>query len=70
MIDPKFKNFRLVSSFIGWKQIVFIVEDYDKCFVSNVVEMPPPISPYVRIWNCDRWAKCWILLPWHVWDDC
>jgi len=30
MLDPRFKNLRLVSSFIGWKQIVFMVEDYDR----------------------------------------
>jgi hypothetical protein len=30
LLDPRFKNLRLVSSFIGWKKIVFIVEDYDR----------------------------------------
>jgi hypothetical protein len=30
MLDPRFKNFRLVSPFIGWKQVVFMVKDYDR----------------------------------------
>jgi ATP-dependent protease Clp ATPase subunit len=30
MLDPRFKSLRLVSSFIGRKQVVSIVEDYDQ----------------------------------------
>jgi hypothetical protein len=30
MLDPRFKNLGLVSSFISCKQVVLIVEDYDK----------------------------------------
>jgi hypothetical protein len=30
ILDPRFKNLRLVSSFISWKEVVFIVKDYDK----------------------------------------
>jgi len=30
MLDPRFKSFKLVSSLIGQKQGVFMVEDYDR----------------------------------------
>jgi len=30
MLDPTFKNFRLFFPFIGWKQVVFMVKDYDR----------------------------------------
>jgi hypothetical protein len=30
MLNPRFKSLRLVSSFIGWKQVVSIVEEYDQ----------------------------------------
>jgi hypothetical protein len=26
LLDPRFKNLRLVSSFIGWKQVVFMMK--------------------------------------------
>lgn len=30
MLDSRFKSFRLVSSFIGKKQVVSMVEEYDR----------------------------------------
>jgi hypothetical protein len=33
MLDPKFKSFHLMSSFIGREQRVTIVEEYDERFL-------------------------------------
>ncbi len=30
MLDPRLKNLNLVSYFIAWKEVVFILKDYDK----------------------------------------
>jgi hypothetical protein len=32
MLNPRFNSLGLVSSFICWKQVIFMVEDYDKQF--------------------------------------
>jgi len=32
MLDPRFRSMRLVSSLIGRKQVISIVEEYDQCF--------------------------------------
>jgi hypothetical protein len=40
MSDPKFKNLCLVSSFIGHRQRVAIVEEYnERSFISYALEM-------------------------------
>jgi hypothetical protein len=40
MLDPRFKNLHLVSSFIGLEQGKAIVEEYDKKnFVSHIIKM-------------------------------
>ncbi len=36
MLDPKFKNLCLISSFIGYEQNKAIVEEYDKQFVKDM----------------------------------
>jgi hypothetical protein len=33
MLDPKFKSFHLMSSFIGYEQKVAIVQEYDERFL-------------------------------------
>ncbi len=33
MLDPKFKSFHLMSSFIGYEQRVTIVKEYDERFL-------------------------------------
>jgi len=33
MLDPKFKSFHLMSSFIGYEQRVAIFEEYDERFL-------------------------------------
>jgi hypothetical protein len=65
MLNPKFKAFKSVYSFIGLKQINALVKLWWIIFLSNVVEMPPCISPSVRIWNCRRLAKGWKFLFQH-----
>jgi len=41
MLDPRFKNLRIISSFVGRKQGVAFVEEYDKkILVFYVGEMP------------------------------
>jgi len=36
MLDPRFKNLLLVSSYVGKEQIMSIVEQYDRSVVSHV----------------------------------
>jgi hypothetical protein len=67
LLDPKFKNLRLVSSFIGWKQIVFMVKDYDRwSLFQMLLKGYHVVHP---IWNCYKLAKWWMFLSWHFWDD-
>jgi hypothetical protein len=40
MLDPRFKNLRIISSFVGKEQGVALVEEYDKILVFYVGEMP------------------------------
>ncbi len=36
MLNPIFKSFRLVFSFIGWKQVISMVETYDKQYLFSI----------------------------------
>jgi len=53
MLDLRFKTARLVSSFIGQKQVVSIVEEYDQ----QSFEMLPHPPPYGRIWTYYKYGN-------------
>jgi hypothetical protein len=55
------KAFCLISSFIGRKQGVAIVEEYDKNFFLSfyIHEMSLNIASFGRIWSFIKWSDWW-----------
>jgi hypothetical protein len=47
MLDPQFKSYCLVSSFVGHEQGISIVEEYDK--KSNAFEMLSSFTSYGKL---------------------
>ncbi len=63
MLDPRFKNLRIISSFVGKEQGVALVEEYDKILVFYVGEMPWTFASFGEI----RYELCW---PIYFWTNC
>jgi hypothetical protein len=50
MLDPRFKSLHIVSSFVGWKKNVSLVEEYDKkSLYPMLVKCHEHLHPFIRL---------------------
>ncbi len=57
MLDPRFKNLKLISSLIGREQVVSIVEECDQQSLFPMFLKCYHTPPYDRFWIYDKYAN-------------